>query len=95
MACSNFPDCRNAKPIIKDMGVVCPKCQKGNIIERKSNKRGKTFYGCSTYPDCDFTSWDKPITRPCPKCNSVLVEKKLKKSLKISCLNCDYEEQQA
>ena len=95
MACSNFPDCRNAKPIIKDTGVVCPKCQKGNIIERKSNKRGKTFYGCSTYPDCDFTSWDKPITRPCPKCNSVLVEKKLKKSLKISCLNCDYEEQQA
>lgn len=95
MACSNFPECRNAKPIVKDIGVKCPKCQEGQIIERKSNKRGKTFYGCQTYPACDFTSWDKPIARSCPKCQGTLVEKKVKKGMKISCINCEYEEQQA
>lgn len=95
MACSNFPACRNAKPIVKDIGVECPKCHKGQIIERKSNKRGKTFYGCQTYPACDFTSWDKPIARACPKCGGTLVEKKVKKGMKVACMGCEYEEQQA
>ncbi|MGP4080242.1 type I DNA topoisomerase [Pseudalkalibacillus sp. R45] len=93
MACSNFPDCRNTKPIVKDIGVKCPKCNEGNIVERKSKKR-RIFYGCDRYPKCDFVSWDKPISRPCPKCESLLVEKKTKKSNTIQCTNCDYKEKQ-
>ncbi|WP_017471872.1 type I DNA topoisomerase [Amphibacillus jilinensis] len=92
MACSNFPDCRNTKPILKEIGVECPKCKKGQIVERKSKKR-RTFYGCDQYPDCDFLSWDKPISRPCPKCNELLVEKKVKKGMQIQCSSCDYKEE--
>ncbi|MEQ2526472.1 type I DNA topoisomerase [Robertmurraya yapensis] len=93
MACSNFPDCRNTKPIVKDIGVKCPKCEKGNIIERKSKKR-RIFYGCDQFPECDFISWDKPLPRSCPKCESLLVEKKLKKGIQVQCVNCDYKEEQ-
>ncbi|MGM0750417.1 MAG: type I DNA topoisomerase [Bacillota bacterium] len=92
MACSNFPDCRNTKPIVKEIGVKCPKCEKGNIIERKSKKK-RIFYGCDQYPECDFLSWDKPIERKCPKCSELLVEKKLKKGNQIQCTNCDYKEE--
>lgn len=76
-ACSNFPDCRNTKAIVKEIGVTCPVCHEGQVIERKS-KKNRIFYGCSRYPECDFTSWDKPVGRPCPKCGQYLVEKKLK-----------------
>jgi DNA topoisomerase I len=93
MACSNFPDCRNTKPIVKDIGVKCPNCEKGNIIERKSKKR-RIFYGCDQFPECDFLSWDKPISRPCPKCEGLLVEKKLKKGIQVQCVKCDYKEEQ-
>ncbi|SEN59515.1 DNA topoisomerase I [Amphibacillus marinus] len=92
MACSNFPDCRNTKPILKEIGVNCPSCKKGNIVERKSKKR-RTFYGCDQYPECDFLSWEKPISRPCPKCDKMLVEKKAKKGTQIQCSNCDYKEE--
>lgn len=92
LACSNFPDCRNTKPILKEIGVKCPKCKEGNVVERKSKKK-RTFYGCDRFPDCDFVSWDKPIARPCPKCDSLLVEKKKKKGTQIQCTNCDYEEE--
>lgn len=61
-ACSRFPDCRNTKTIVKEIGLVCPKCHQGQIIERKT-KRGRTFYGCSRYPDCEFISWDKPTEK--------------------------------
>ncbi|GIN83713.1 DNA topoisomerase 1 [Heyndrickxia sporothermodurans] len=91
MACSNFPDCRNTKPIVKEIGVKCPKCNEGNIIERKSKKK-RIFYGCDRYPECDFLSWDKPIERKCPKCEQLLVEKKLKKGVQVQCTNCDYKE---
>lgn len=74
MACSNFPDCRNTKPIVKKIGVTCPKCGKGEIIERKT-KKNRIFYGCDRYPECDFVSWDKPVGRKCPKCGDMLVEK--------------------
>ncbi|MBO1624942.1 DNA topoisomerase 1 [Bacillus cereus] len=94
MACSNFPDCRNTKPIVKEIGVTCPKCDKGQIIERRSNKKKRLFYGCGTYPECDFVSWDKPIGRKCPKCEGMLVEKKLKKGVQVQCISCDYEEEQ-
>lgn len=92
MACSNFPDCRNTKPIVKEIGVKCPKCSEGNIIERKSKKR-RIFYGCDRFPECDFISWDKPLPRSCPKCESLLVEKKLKKGIQVQCVNCDYKEE--
>ena len=75
MACSNFPDCRNTKAIVKSIGVTCPKCNEGEVVERKS-KKNRIFYGCSQYPDCDFISWDKPVGRECPKCNHYLVDKK-------------------
>ena len=93
MACSNFPDCRNTKPIVKDIGVKCPSCKEGNIIERKSKKK-RIFYGCDQYPGCEFISWDKPLPRNCPKCDSVLVEKKLKKGVQVQCIHCDYKEEQ-
>ncbi|MBU5594947.1 type I DNA topoisomerase [Amphibacillus sp. MSJ-3] len=92
MACSNFPECRNTKAILKEIGVVCPKCKKGQIVERKSKKR-RTFYGCDQYPKCDFVSWDKPVPRKCPKCNEQLVEKKVKKGVSIQCIACDYKEE--
>ncbi|MED3660386.1 type I DNA topoisomerase [Ureibacillus terrenus] len=91
MACSNFPECRNTKTITKPIGVKCPKCKTGEIVERKS-KTKRVFYGCEKYPECDFMSWDKPISRPCPKCNSLLVEKKVKKGVQVQCINCDYVE---
>ncbi|TSI11420.1 type I DNA topoisomerase [Lysinibacillus sp. BW-2-10] len=91
MACSNFPDCRNTKAIMKPIGVKCPSCETGEIVERKS-KTKRLFYGCNTYPECEFVSWDKPISRPCPKCNALLVEKKIKKGVQIQCTKCDYEE---
>ncbi|MEK0174460.1 type I DNA topoisomerase [Tetragenococcus halophilus] len=90
-ACSNFPECRNTKPIVKEIGVTCPKCQKGQVIERKS-KKNRIFYGCDRYPDCDFISWNKPIGRNCPKCDHYLVEKKKKASKQVVCSNCDYKE---
>lgn len=92
-ACSRFPDCHNTKPIIKKIGVTCPKCHRGEVVERKS-KKNRVFYGCSRYPDCDFVSWDKPVGRTCPKCQHYLVEKKGKNSKKIKCSNCDYVEVQ-
>lgn len=92
LACSNFPECRNTKPILKKIGVTCPKCKKGDVVERKSKKNRK-FYGCDRFPECDFVSWDKPISRPCPKCSSLLVEKKKKKETQIQCTNCDYKEE--
>jgi DNA topoisomerase I len=92
MACSNFPDCRNTKPIVKEIGVTCPKCKEGQIIERRSKKK-RLFYGCNRFPECDFLSWDKPLPRSCPKCEGMLVEKKLKKGVQVQCVECDYKEE--
>lgn len=91
MACSAFPDCRNTKAIMKPIGVDCPDCKKGQIVERKSKKR-RTFYGCDRYPECEYVSWDKPVARPCPKCENTLVEKRTKKGVRIQCTECDYKE---
>lgn len=85
-ACSNFPDCRNTKAIVKEIGVTCPVCHEGQVIERKS-KKNRIFYGCSRYPECDFTSWDKPVGRPCPKCGQYLVEKKVKGGKQVVCID--------
>ena len=88
LACPGFPECRNTKPILVKIGVRCPKCG-GEIIERKT-KTGKIFYGCEKYPDCDFTSWDKPLNDKCAKCGSMLVEHVERNGKKKTyCLNPD------
>ncbi len=92
LACSGFPDCRNAKSL--PLGS-CPKCEDGEIV-KKSSKTGKggTFYACNKYPDCDFFTRETPAEKKCPKCEKLLFSKKLKgKGEKLSCLNesCDYE----
>ncbi|MGT2887333.1 type I DNA topoisomerase [Streptococcus didelphis] len=94
-ACSNFPECHNTKAITKEIGVTCPKCKRGQVIERKT-KRNRVFYGCDRYPECDFTSWDIPIARNCPKSGDYLVEKKVRgKGKQVVCSNenCDYKEE--
>ena len=90
-ACSRFPECRNTKAITKEIGVKCPKCKQGEILERKS-KKNRIFYGCSRYPDCDFVSWDMPVGRNCPKDGHYLVYKKSRKGRQVVCPNGDYEE---
>lgn len=69
LACPGFPDCRCTKPLLKDTGLSCPKCG-GSIVERKT-RRGKSFYGCKNYPECDFATWDVPQPEKCPKCGSL------------------------
>lgn len=80
LACPGYPECKNTKPILKNTGVECAACKTagrppGRIVERKS-RRGRTFYGCSNYPDCDYTSWYRPVNQQCPHCGSLLVIKK-------------------
>lgn len=90
MACSGFPACKHTESIGNSntkTGMICPKCEQGEVITKKT-KKGKIFYGCSKWPDCDFASWYKPTGERCPKCNSLLIEK----GKKIACENkgCDY-----
>ncbi|HEK9983709.1 type I DNA topoisomerase [Streptococcus equi] len=93
-ACSNFPECHHTKAITKEIGVSCPACQQGQVIERKT-KRNRIFYGCDRYPECDFTSWDLPVGRSCPKSGDYLVEKKIRGGKQVVCSNeaCDYKEE--
>ncbi len=90
-ACSNYPACKYVKQ--KTIGVACPNCSEGQVVERRS-KRGKTFYGCNRYPDCDFVAWGKPLPEKCPECgSSYLVEKYLKAGPTAQCPNaeCKYK----
>ncbi|MCC3867193.1 type I DNA topoisomerase [Terrisporobacter mayombei] len=86
MACKNYPDCKNTKPLVNKVGVKCPKCKEGEIILRKS-KKGKAFYGCSNYPECDFISWYKPTGEVCKECGSYMIEKQTKSETKEVCSN--------
>ena len=86
MACKNYPECKNTKPLVNKVGVKCPKCEEGEIILRKS-KKGKAFYGCSNYPECDFISWYKPTGEICKECGSYMVEKHTKNETKEVCSN--------
>ncbi|WP_304067054.1 type I DNA topoisomerase [Megamonas hypermegale] len=88
LACPGFPECRNTKPIIKDTGVTCPKCG-GKIIERRT-RRGVVFYGCENYPQCDYVSWDMPLTTVCKECGSFLFRHRFKNGRTILyCSNDD------
>lgn len=88
LACSGFPDCKSTKTIndeTKKTGVKCPQCDQAELVMKKT-KRGKIFYGCPNWPDCNFALWDKPTGNFCPKCNSLMVEKNGKE--KCSNKNC-------
>lgn len=74
VACSGFPECRNAHPIVKDTGGICPLCG-GHMLLRKSAK-GRIYYGCSKYPTCNFMTWDEPVPEKCPQCGNTLYKKK-------------------
>ncbi|WP_294135193.1 type I DNA topoisomerase [uncultured Clostridium sp.] len=73
LACPGYPECHNAKPIVEELDVPCPKC--GGKILAKRSKKGKKFFGCSNYPNCDFVSWNEPIKEPCSKCGSYMTIK--------------------
>lgn len=92
LACKGYPDCKNTRPIVKSIGVKCPACGK-DIVERRS-KKGRIFYGCSGYPECDQSFWDRPVDKKCPECGSLLVQKKGKKGL-LECSNsqCGYRKE--
>jgi DNA topoisomerase-1 len=93
LACPGFPECRNAKPILKKIGIKCPVCGKGEVIERKTKTR-KIFYGCENYSKtgegCSFVSWDKPTDKTCDKCGGMLLEHIDKaRRKKLYCINQD------
>lgn len=91
LACPGFPECRNTKPLLEEVGTDCPNCGKPLVIRR--SKKGRKFYGCSTYPECEFVSWDLPAPEPCPQCNSLMVVKRSKKMVRHVCTNneCRYD----
>ena len=92
LACTGYPECTNTKAIVIPTGVKCPKC--GKEIVQKRSRKGRIFYGCSGYPDCDVVFWNKPIDRTCPKCGSLLMENTTKKyRYKCSNSECDYREE--
>ena len=73
LGCPGFPECHNTKPYLEKIGVACPKCGKDVIL--KKTKKGRMFYGCEGYPECDFVSWQKPSDKKCPKCGGYMIEK--------------------
>ena len=83
ISCSGFPECRYTEPWLEKIGVICP-TDGGELVERKTRK-GRTFFGCINYPNCEFTSWKRPIAKPCPKCNGLLV---IANKREAQCLNC-------
>ncbi|MBI4418874.1 MAG: topoisomerase DNA-binding C4 zinc finger domain-containing protein, partial [Ignavibacteriales bacterium] len=91
LGCSNYPTCKNTKPMTT--GLKCPRCKEGDLIERKTKKRGRVFYGCSRYPDCDFASWDKPVSEVCTNCNNpyLVVKYSQSKGEYLKCPECKQE----
>jgi DNA topoisomerase-1 len=91
-ACGNYPTCKHVKQ--KTIGMKCPECNEGEVVERRS-KRGKTFYGCNRWPDCNFVTWGKPVQEKCPECGGpYMVEKWLKAGPVLQCPNADCKHKQ-
>jgi len=90
LACPGYPECKNTKPIVDKIDVPCPAC--GGDVVRKKSKKGRIFYGCNNYPDCDFVSWDEPVKEKCPDCNGPMIMKKSKSKTTIKCIDssCGY-----
>ncbi|HUP28102.1 MAG TPA: type I DNA topoisomerase [Chloroflexia bacterium] len=93
IACSGFPKCRYTRPIVVSLGVECPNCGQGQLIEKKS-KRGKVFYSCDRYPACEFSVWDKPVPLPCPECGGLMTvmgrAQKQDGPQKVKCTKCGH-----
>ena len=91
LACPGFPECRNAKPILQEIGVSCPLC--GGKVYIKKTRKGRKYYGCENNPKCEFMTWDEPLKEKCPQCGGVLVKKTSRKKANIKCTNeeCGYE----
>ena len=92
LGCPGYPECKTTMPLTKPIDVKCPLCGEGDVVEKVSKKR-KVFYGCNRYPECSWVSWDKPINKQCPKCNSLLAERRFRGRLSgHKCTNpeCDY-----
>lgn len=88
LACPNYPECKNTKAIVQTIDdVPCPKCGAKVVVKR--SKRGRTFFGCERYPDCDFVSWDRPAKKACPDCGSLMVHKNSKAKQTLKCTNAD------
>ncbi len=88
LACPGYPDCKNTKTMARELDVKCPKCG-GKILEKRS-KKGKTFYGCDNYPECDFVSWHEPTENKCPECGSVMAKRYSKaKGDYLECINAE------
>lgn len=85
LACPGFPECRNTKPFLEEIGAKCPKCSHPLVVRR--SKKGRKFYGCSTYPECDFVSWEMPAPEPCPECGQPMVIKQSKRLKRYVCTN--------
>ncbi|WP_085833661.1 type I DNA topoisomerase [Clostridium merdae] len=90
LACPGYPDCKNVKKLVIENGAECPKC--GGKVVVKKTKKGRVFYGCNEYPNCDFVSWDEPTMEKCPRCGKTLLRKK-GKNPKLYCVtpDCGYE----
>src|SRR5262245_7563934 len=90
LACTRYPECKHTRPI--PLGVKCPKCGDGDLAERRT-KRGRSFFGCSNYPNCDFSTWYRPVPETCPECQYVGVEKRQTKGRGEyrKCLKCGHE----
>ena len=92
-ACGNYPTCKYVKQ--KTIGMKCPECTDGEVVERRSTKRGKTFYGCNRWPDCNFVTWGKPVQEKCPECGGpYMVEKWLKAGPVLQCPNPECKHKQ-
>ncbi|MGB2694891.1 MAG: type I DNA topoisomerase [Dehalococcoidia bacterium] len=92
LACSRYPDCKGTKKLLTKVGVDCPKCG-GDIVEKRT-KRARTFYGCATYPKCDFTSWSRPLSEPCSQCGGLIVAAGRARndgSMNARCTQCEWK----
>jgi DNA topoisomerase-1 len=80
IACSGYPECKTTKPVT--LGIACPQCEKGQLVERRSRK-GRTFFGCSAYPDCTFVLWQRPVMEPCPKCAAPFLTERVARGRRV------------
>lgn len=90
LACPGFPECKNTKPFLEKTGGLCPDCG-GDLIKRVS-KKGRTFYACANYPDCEFVTWDLPVTQTCPVCGNTMFQKGFGKRKRLYCVKCNEKE---
>lgn len=89
LSCSGFPECKNKRPLLEKIGVTCPQCGEGELVQRRS-KKGRIFYGCSRYPECTFVSWERPTGERCPQCGGLLVVSQRRGQESVHCSSCSY-----